>query len=148
MGKQKRSVPQQRGKNAFGVFQERMAEQFEAKQRFMTDFLLQAGCDAFILAAADVFDLGVEKAGEAVTAYREYLMQMMDALIEDGRDDDELTYFWADLDRRLKQIVGDELFAPHEQRYDDTGLRIFGELCKRTFARILTAKKDGTEGGV
>ena len=142
MGKQKKMVPQQRGMNSFGIFQQRMEEKFEAKQRFMTDFLLQAGCDAFILTAADVFQLGPGRAKAAMTAYREYIIEIMDALIEDGRDDDELTYFWADLDRRLEQIVGKDNFAPHEQRYDDTGIRIFGELCKRTFTKILTAKSE------
>ena len=143
MGKQRRNVPQQRGRNAFGVFQDRMAEQFELKQRFQTDFLLQAGCDAFMLAAADVFDMTPEQAKDAITAYREYIMQMMDALIEDGKDDDELVYYWADLDRRLKQVVGEENFAAHEERYDETGIRIFGELCKRMIGKIL--KFDGRE---
>lgn len=140
MGKQKRNVPQKRGMNALGRVRANLEDLYEAKQRFMVDFLLQAGCDAFILAAADVFDLGEEKANEAVASYREYIMQMMDALIEDSKDDDELVYFWTDLDRRLKQIVGDELFVPHDERYDETGLRIFGDLCKRTIAKILNAK--------
>lgn len=143
MGKQKRNVPQQRGMNSFGVFRQRMEDQFETKQRFMTDFLLQAGCDAFMLAAADVFQMGPGRARAAMIAYREYVVSIMDALIEDSRGDDELTYFWADLDRRIEQIVGTENFTPHEERYDDTGLRIFGELCKRTFERILNAKKSG-----
>ena len=142
MGKQRRNVPQARGMNPLERLKAQMEAKFEDKQRFMTDFLLQAGCDAFMLAAADVFQMGPKRAKAAMAAYRDYVLSIMDALIEDSRGDDELVYFWADLDRRIEQIVGPENFTPHEQRYDDTGLRIFGKLCKRTFERILAAKRE------
>ena len=138
-------VPQKRGMNALDRIRASLQEQYEHRQRYETDFLLQAGCDAFLLTAADLFDLDENNALEAVNTYREYIMRMMEALIEDSRDDDELTYYWADLDRRLEQIAGKDNFVPYDKRYDDTGIRIFGDLYKRTVLKILTAKKEDGE---
>lgn len=148
MGKNRQRVPQGRGMNALDRVQARMEEKFEIKQRFMTDFLLQAGCDAFLLAAADVFQMGKGRAKAAMGAYREYVMKIMDEMLADSGGDEDLSYFWADLDRRLKKTVGDELFVPHDQRYDDAGIRIFGDLCKRTVAKILTAEGGRNEQDV
>jgi hypothetical protein len=133
----KGGVPQRKGMNALERIRAQMEAQFEEKQRFQTDFLLQAGCDAFLMAEADVFHLGSGRAEAAINAYREYLMQIMESLIEDSKGDDRLEYFWEDLDRRLKQIVGPELFVPHDRRYDDTGLRIFTQLYRRTLERAI-----------
>ena len=145
MGKKNNRVPQRRGMNALERVRANIDEKYEIKQRFQTDFLLQAGCDAFMMTAADMFDLGPDRAMEAMNTYRDYIMKMMENLIEDSKDDDELTYYWADLDRRLKQIVGEEHFAPYEQRYDETGVRIFGELYRRTARRIAAMQVgDGT----
>ena len=144
MGKKNNRVPQGRGMNALERVRANLEAKFEDKQRFQTDFLLQAGCDAFVLTAADLFELDETRAVEAINRYREYIMELMDALIEDSRDDDELVYYWADLDRRLEQIVGKEHFTRHEDRYDETGVRIFGELYKRT-ARRIAAMQVGDE---
>jgi hypothetical protein len=136
MGKNVRYVPQGRGKKPLDMVQERLEAEFDAKQRFQTDFLLQAGADAFLLAAADMFKLGKGRAAAAMETYKTRLMELMDRLIEDG-DENGLEYYWQTLDARLRQIVGDENFVPHDQRYDETGRRIFLELFKRTVRKEL-----------
>lgn len=119
-----------------GRFKEQLQREFDTKQRFQTDFLLQVGCDAFLMAASDVFQCGPGRAQKAVTAYHDYVMQIMDAVIEHGGDrrgrGENLDYLWTDIDRRLAQITGPTNFTPHDQRYDETGLKLFAELFLRT----------------
>lgn len=135
MGKQRKFVPQSHGKKPLTMVQDRMEAEFAAKQQFQADFLLQAGADAFLLAAADVFQLGKGRAAAAMQAYKERLEELMDRLIADG-DSGDLAYYWETLDQRLRQIVGDEHFVPHDQRYDETGRRLFIGL----FQRYMKAK--------
>lgn len=145
MGKNRKIVPQGHGKRPLDMVQDRMNQEFAIKQQFQADFLLQAGADAFLLAAADVFQLGKGRAAAAIQAYKERLEELMDRLIEDG-DSNELTYYWETLDRRLRQIVGDENFVPHDQRYDETGRRIFLDLFKRTVRKELERIGDRMDG--
>ena len=108
---------------------------YDRKMQIQVDFLLQIGCDAFVMTAADLWDLQPARAVEAVSAYRDYIYKLMDHLIDDARDDPELAYFWTDLDRRLEQIVGKQAFVPRERRYDQTGQRVFNQLLERFKAR-------------
>ena len=117
---------------------------YDAKLTAQADFLLQIGCDAYLMALADLFDLQPGRANEAVNVYRDYINSLMAHLIDDASDP-ELVYFWTDLDRRLKQIVGDGLFVPREQRYDETGRRVFGELFRRYVERLKEATKMRTD---
>lgn len=135
MGKNRGFVPPQKN-GMMERFKRQLEAEFDARERFQTDFLLQVGCDAFLMAAADVFKLGPGRAKKAMEAYRDYVMRIMDAVIENGGQGrsgkgENLDYFWTDLDRRLKQICGDS-FTPHEERYEQTGLRLFAELFLRT----------------
>ena len=136
-----------RGKNFLERLEARQRAEADAKQQFQTDFLLQIGCDAFFLTAADLFDLQPGRAVEAMTTYREYIMVLMDNLIDDSRDDQELTYFWTDLDRRMKQIVGEDAFVPREERYDETGERIMHELLIRYAARVKARREAEAKNG-
>lgn len=145
MGKNGKFVPQGRGKKPLDMVQDRMRQEFAIKQQFQADFLLQAGADAFLLAAADVFQLGKGRAAAAMQAYKERLEELMDRLIEDG-DNNELTYYWDTLDQRLRQIVGDENFVPHDQRYDETGRRLFIGLYQRSVQAELRRIADRMDG--
>lgn len=146
MGKNRKNVPQGRGKKPLDMVQDRMNREFAIKQQFQADFLLQAGADAFLLAAADVFQLGKGRAAAAIQAYKERLEELMDRLIDDG-DSNELAYYWETLDRRLRQIVGDENFVPHDQRYDETGRRLFIGLYQRAVKAELMRLGQKQDGG-
>lgn len=136
-----------RGQNAMQRMEARLRAEYDAKQQFSTDFLLQVGCDAFLLAASDVFQCGAGRAWKAIEAYRMYVNQIMDNLIDDsrgknGNGDNELLFFWTDLDRRLEQIVGKEKFTPHNERYDETGTKLFEGLFQRYMGRRILALKE------
>ena len=107
---------------------------YDAKLTAQADFLLQIGCDAYLMALADLFDLQPGRANEAVNVYRDYINSLMAHLIDDASDP-ELVYFWTDLDRRMEQIVGKSNFQPREKRYDETGRRVFEGLYKAYQAR-------------
>lgn len=156
MGKNKtaglRTAP---GKNALDRLEYRLRAEYQVKQEFVIDFLLQVGCDAFLMASAEVFQLGKGRAAKAVAAYKKFVETMMDNLVADapnkqGNGDDELTHYWADLDARLRQIVGDELFVPHDVRYDEQGHKFLEGIFQRyALKRALTlrAEKEEPEKG-
>lgn len=108
------------------------------------DFLLQIGCDAYVMSCADLFDLQTGRAAEAVETYRKYIYDLMDHMIEDAKDDPENVYFWGDLDRRLEQICGAAAFVPKDERYDITGQRVFNHLLAVHAAR-LKLQREGAE---
>ena len=130
-----------KGMNALDKVQAMERNIYDQKMSAQADFLLQIGCDAFILSNADLYDMQPGRVVEAVNTYRNYINGLMSHLIDDAASDSELVYFWTDLDRRLKQIVGDGLFVPREQRYDETGRRVFGELFRRYVERLKEATK-------
>ena len=113
---------------------------YDAKLTAQADFLLQIGCDAYLMALADLFDLQPGRANEAVNVYRDYINSLMAHLIDDASDP-ELVYFWTDLDRRMEQIVGKSNFKPREKRYDETGRRVFEGLYKAYQARKKVAEQ-------
>lgn len=130
-----------KGMNALDKVQAMERNIYDQKMSAQADFLLQIGCDAFILSNADLYDMQPGRVIEAVNTYRNYINSLMAHLIDDAASDSELVYFWTDLDRRLKQIVGDGLFVPREQRYDETGRRVFGELFRRYVERLKEATR-------
>lgn len=113
---------------------------YDAKLTAQADFLLQIGCDAYLMALADLFDLQPGRANEAVNVYRDYINSLMAHLIDDASDP-ELVYFWTDLDRRMEQIVGKSNFKPREKRYDETGRRVFEGLYEAYQARKKVAEQ-------
>ena len=135
-----------RGMNALDKIQAREKMQYDINMGAQADFLLQIGCDAFIMACAELFDLQPGRAKEAVGTYRKYIYDCMSYMIEDGKDDPETTYFWADLDRRLEQICGKEAFVPKDERYDVTGERVFNHLLA-IYAARLKARKEAAKDG-
>lgn len=121
---------------------------YERNMYAQMDFLLQIGCDAYIMSCADLFDLQPGRAAEAVGTYRKYIYDLMDHMIEDAKDDPENTFFWADVDRRLLQICGPAAFVPKEERYDITGQNVFNHLLAVHAARLkLQREREAKEAG-
>lgn len=121
---------------------------YDAKLTAQADFLLQIGCDAYLMSLVDLFDLQPGRANEAVNTYRDYINSLMAHLIDDASDP-ELVYFWTDLDRRMEQIVGKSNFKPREKRYDETGRRVFEWLYEAYQARKKVAEQlaEAMKGG-
>lgn len=113
---------------------------YDAKLTAQADFLLQIGCDAYLMSLVDLFDLQPGRVNEAVNTYRNYINSLMAHLIDDASDP-ELVYFWTDLDRRMEQIVGKSNFQPREKRYDETGRRVFEGLYEAYQARKKVAEQ-------
>ena len=102
----------------------KLEAQYEAKYRALfqrkMDVLEQMCQDAAMIAAHDVLGMGAGRAVKFAVAFRETLNGMARATMEDAKDDNEVWYSVAKLDERLKAIVGEENFAPWEERYGET----------------------------
>lgn len=161
MGNKNGYVPQRRGPSGFDKVSNALRREYdgkllqaradyEARLGFTIDFLTQACGDAMMMAMNDLYDIGPSRVQEAREKFQEYFLAMMDALIDDsydeetGNGDRELTYFWASVDERLAQIEGPH-FTPHEERYDESGIKTFTELFRRFVARTVAAA--GKEAG-
>lgn len=100
---------------------ERLEAKYEAKYRarFQTqmNILLQMGQDAATIAAHDVLGMGPGRAVAFTVAYREAMNEMANLAVEDAKEDKELWYSKAKLDEKIKAIVGEENFAPWDERY-------------------------------
>lgn len=128
------------GLNPLDKIQIRERNKYDAKLTAQADFLLQIGCDAYLMSLVDLFDLQPGRANEVVNTYRDYINSLMAHLIDDASDP-ELVYFWTDLDRRMEQIVGKSNFQPREKRYDETGRRVFEGLYKAYQERKKVAER-------
>lgn len=133
-GKRNRAVRTLPGKAPVGNFmlakmEARRRAAFDYEKSAETDILLQVCADAFLLACHEVFQMGPGRAEKALDAYKGKLMAIMDGIIQDGpkkdgSGDDDLTYFWTDLDKALLQTVEEKNFTPHEERYSGVGTRL------------------------
>lgn len=128
------------GMNALDRIQTKERIMYDQRTDKIVDFLLQIGCDAFILSNADLYDMQPSRVVEAVNTYRTYINELAAHLIDDADADEELVYFWTDLDRRLQQICGPK-FATHEQRYDETGRNVFSGIYDAYIERLAVLKR-------
>ena len=85
---------------------------YQAKMR-MT---LQLAQDAAMIAANEVLQMGPGRAKEFALAFTEAVNDIGTMMFEDQQDDKEFVYTKARVDRRLKEICG-ENFQPWEERY-------------------------------
>ena len=81
------------------------------------DMALQQSCDAAMMAIDDVFDVNEYSAEKFYVAHVGYVNKMAHLLLEDYEDDKEMIHTKVDIDRRLKQIVGEKNFADWDTRY-------------------------------
>ena len=132
------------GMNALDKIQTKERIMYDQRTDKIFDFLLQIGCDAFILSNADLYDMQPSRALEAVNTYRNYINNLAAHLIDDADADEELVYFWTDLDRRLQQICGPK-FATHEKRYDETGRKVFSGIYDAYIERLKAVERMRTD---
>jgi hypothetical protein len=77
---------------------------------------MQQASDAALMAIDDVFDVNAYSAEKFHLAHVKYVNDMSGLFIEDSKSDPDCVYSKTDIDRRLMQIVGEENFAPWDER--------------------------------
>ena len=96
------------------IYEAKYRDKFKAQM----DMLLQMGQDAAQMAAHDELGMGPGRAVPFTVAYRNAMNWIAGMVVSDSKTDDEIWYAKAKIDERLKAIVGEENFAPWEDRYD------------------------------
>ena len=89
----------------------------QARYLKQLDIALQQSSDAALMAIDDVFDVNAYSAERFYTAHVQYVNDMVHLMLEDYEDDNEMIHTKTDIDRRLRQIVGDDNFVPWDERY-------------------------------
>lgn len=92
-----------------------LQEEYDTKR----EVYLQMSMDAAFFAANEVLKMGPGRVKAFYDAYIKNFREMYRLLNEDGKDDEDLVYSTEVIDRRLKKIVGPELFVPWDVRYGD-----------------------------
>ena len=78
---------------------------------------MQLAEDAAFMAANEVLGLGPGRARAFGEAFVRYANEIADLVVEDSKADDEIVYAKTVLDRRIREIVGEENFSPFDERY-------------------------------
>ena len=81
------------------------------------DMALQMGLDAALIAANKVLQLGKGRAAEFGKEYMEAINNIAQQIVKDSKDDKECVYSREKLDQTIKAIVGEDNFAPWDERY-------------------------------
>lgn len=91
----------------------------EAKANYMVmlDMALQQSADAALMAIDDVFDVNAYSAKKFHKAHMEYMNQIAHMVVEEDKEDPDMEWTKATVDKRLLQIVGEDNFAPWDERY-------------------------------
>lgn len=111
--------------NAFlASIEEKYRREYEMKFRLMQaqymkqlDMALQQSADAALMAADDVFDVNVYSAEKFYAAHMEYVNRIAHMVVVEDKDDPEMEWTKATVDKRLLQIVGQKNFVPWDDRY-------------------------------
>jgi len=96
----------------------KIAAREHAKYQKQLDIALQMGMDAATIAANDVLGLEADKSAAFLTAYIDTYNTICKMITEDAKDDPDIEYSTAKIDQRIRQIVGDAVFKPWEERYE------------------------------
>lgn len=94
-----------------------IAARIKAEYDAQLSISLQMGLDAATIAANEILGMGAGRAKAFLTKYIEIYNLFARMITDDSKDDRELTYSTAKVDERIRQIVGDQVFRPWEERY-------------------------------
>ena len=91
----------------------------QAKQNYlkMLDMGLQQSADAALMAADDTFDVNAYSAEKFHVAHVHYMNKISHMAVVEDKDDDNMEWTIATVDKRLLQIVGEENFCPWDERH-------------------------------
>ena len=88
-----------------------------AEQSLRTQVDVQFALDAAVIAANKTFHRKGDIIIEFIKNFNEEYQKNAVMLIDDSKDDEEIWYFKAKIDGKLKDIVGEQYFQPWEERY-------------------------------
>ena len=80
-------------------------------------FTMQWCADAAILAAHEVFNRKGEKLVEFALTMQRYANEISRLTLDDAKDDKDIEYTKAKVDKALKDILPEERFQPWDERY-------------------------------
>ena len=89
----------------------------EAKYRVQLSMAMQTGLDAGMIAANEVLGMGAGRAEKFRTAYIETVNKIMNMIVVEDKDDPNFEWTKETVDKRIRQIVGEENFVPWDERY-------------------------------
>lgn len=89
----------------------------EANFNRMLDMAMQQMADAAIFAADDTFDVNEYSAEKFHVLLIHYVNKMSNMAVVEDKDDPEMWWTKATVDKRLLQIVGKDCFQPWDERY-------------------------------
>ena len=89
----------------------------EANFRRMLAMGLQQSSDAALMAADDVFDVNAYSAEKFHKAHIFYVDKIAHMAVVEDKDDPDMWWTKDTVDRRLRQIVGDDNFQNWDERY-------------------------------
>ena len=69
------------------------------------------------MAANEVLGLGAGRVRAFGEAFVKYANEIAELVVEDSKADDSIEYAKVTLDRRIKEIVGEDNFSPFDERY-------------------------------
>ena len=78
---------------------------------------MQLAEDAAFMAANEVLGLGAGRAKAFGDAFVKYANDIAELVVEDSKADKDIEYAKAVLDRRIREIVGEENFVQFDERY-------------------------------
>lgn len=78
---------------------------------------MQFAEDAAFMAANEVLGLGSGRARAFGEAFVRYANEIAEIVVEDSKADKAIEYAKAVLDRRIREIVGEENFVSFDERY-------------------------------
>lgn len=79
---------------------------------------MQQSHDAALMAIDDVFDVNEYSAEKFHIAHIQYVNKISSMVVDEDKDDPEILWTKATVDRRLLQIVGEKNFVPWDERMD------------------------------
>jgi hypothetical protein len=88
----------------------------EANFSRQVDMAMQISADGAMMAIDDVFDVNEYSAEKFHLAHIDHVNAICRLTVEDSKDDPDIVYAKADVDRRLLQIVGKDNFVPWDER--------------------------------
>lgn len=78
---------------------------------------MQLAEDAAFMAANDILGLGAGRAKAFGERFVMYVNEIAELFVEDSVGDKSLEYSKTVLDRRIREIVGEDNFSPFDERY-------------------------------
>lgn len=94
----------------------RLLEEAHANYQTMLRMGMQQSHDAALMAIDDVFDVNEYSAEKFSVAHIGYVNKISRMVVDDDKDDPEIVWTKATVDRRLLQIVGEKNFVPWDER--------------------------------